>query len=159
MRKNNGFVLMETIIVVSILSLSLLLLYSSYESMVNKCHEQNTYDTTETIYKTYLIKKYIDKNIPNYFNSSECISVGIENNSKICDINTNSPLIDLKNVFGAEKVYYFEANDLNNKDNNFLKEFDATTIDYLNSLGTQINNIMVVKYKRDNVIYHSYIEY
>lgn len=157
MRKNNGFVLMETIIVVSILSLSLLLLYSSYESMVNKCHEQNTYDTTETIYKTYLIKKYIN-NISNYFNSSECGIVGV-GNSKICNIDTNSPLIDLKNVFGAEKVYYFEANDLNNKDNNFLKEFDATTIDYINSLGTQINNIMVVKYKRDNVIYHSYIEY
>ena len=47
MKKKNGFVFMETIVVVSILSLTLILLYSSYAHILGTSKERKTFDTTD----------------------------------------------------------------------------------------------------------------
>ena len=41
MRKQNGFVFMETIVVVSILSVTLMMLYGSYAFILKKSRERN----------------------------------------------------------------------------------------------------------------------
>ena len=46
MKKRNGFVFMETIVVVSVLSITLLILFSSYSYILRKSKERDTFDTT-----------------------------------------------------------------------------------------------------------------
>ena len=58
--KKNGFVFMETIVVISVLSITLLMLFASYSYILRKSREKNTFDTTESIYKTYFVKSVID---------------------------------------------------------------------------------------------------
>ena len=60
MRKRNGFVLIETLIVVLLLTVTLMSLYSSFSYLVNKSKERNNHDSIETIYKTYYVKSLID---------------------------------------------------------------------------------------------------
>ena len=60
MRKKNGFVLIETLIVVLLLTVTLMSLYSSFAYLVNKSKERNNHDSIETIYKTYYVKSLID---------------------------------------------------------------------------------------------------
>ena len=50
MRNNKGFVLMETIIVMSVLSLALMTLYSSYVKIMANTKAKNFYDTPEALY-------------------------------------------------------------------------------------------------------------
>ena len=50
MRNNKGFVLMETIIVMSVLSLALMTLYSSYAKIMANSKAKNFYDTPEALY-------------------------------------------------------------------------------------------------------------
>ena len=57
MRKANGFIFMETIVVVSVLSVTLLSLFSSFSFILKKSRERETYDTTAYIYKTFLVSK------------------------------------------------------------------------------------------------------
>lgn len=55
MRKSNGFVFMETIVVVSVLSVTLMSLFSTFSFLLRKARERETYDTTAYIYKTYMV--------------------------------------------------------------------------------------------------------
>ena len=50
MRNNKGFVLMETIIVMSVLSVALMTLYSSYVKIMANSKAKNFYDTPEALY-------------------------------------------------------------------------------------------------------------
>ena len=59
--KKNGFVFIETLVVVSVLSLTLLMLFGSYSYIIRKSRERNVFDTTEMIYKTYYTKQILEK--------------------------------------------------------------------------------------------------
>ncbi len=61
MRKSNGFVFMETIVVVSVLSITLMTLFSSFSFLIKKSRERETYDTTSYIYKTFLVVKELER--------------------------------------------------------------------------------------------------
>lgn len=155
MNKNKGFVLMETIIIVSILSVSLLLLYSSYANLIRQSRKQVTYDTTEIIYKTYLLKDFIDLKIVydeftenDFYFAANCNTIGL---SLSCDLSSDSydgVFVDFKKNFEIEKMYIINPVDLNTRDKTWLMQFDAHTIDYLNSLGTQTEYLIVVKYNK-----------
>lgn len=164
MRKNNGFVFMETIVVVSVLSLTLLLLFSSYSYILRKSRERNTFDTTETIYKTYYTKKVIDSlrektnstpGIRQYISKhlgNECQKMGVYN-SFVCTPSDSGELHQVVNAFEIEKFYVVNPAELNQKPKeeyeNWLYEFDATTIDYLREIGGAQNyDLFIVKYKK-----------
>lgn len=163
MRKQNGYVFMETIVVVSVLSLTLLILFSSYSYILRKSRARNTFDTTEMIYKTYHVKSVIDsyntdtstKGIVKYIqkNPSICKQMG-SYNSYVCDLSSgsyNGDLIQIKKAFEVEKFYYLNPHEVLNSPNKaaWLNLFDATTIDYINNLGLANDyNILLVKYKK-----------
>lgn len=164
MKKKNGFVFMETLIVVSVLSLTLLILFASYSYILRKSRERNTFDTTETIYKTYYIKNVIDSLKPSgqtktgfqyYIDSHKSECKQMKNGaSYVCDLSSssyNGDLLQIKLSFEVEKIYKLNPNTIlksNNKDD-WLWEFDATTIDYINELGIGVNHdLIVVKYKK-----------
>ena len=118
MRKQNGYVFMETIVVVSVLSLTLLVLFASYSYILRKSRERNTFDTTEMIYKTFHVKDVLDSmnTIPTQnsvvtyiqLNGDVCKKMG-SFDSYVCDIGADSysgNLIQVKKAFEVEKFYY-----------------------------------------------------
>lgn len=54
-----GFVLVETIAVITVLCIILVLLYASYSNLIKSVEEKSLYDNTEYIYKTAIVRDYI----------------------------------------------------------------------------------------------------
>ena len=93
MRKSNGFVFMETIVVVSVLSVTLLSLYSSFSFLIKKSRERETYDTTAYIYKTYLVVKEMEKQADARDTKKEAIVKYISTQANSCtcyDVSTGA---------------------------------------------------------------------
>ncbi len=57
MRK--GFALLETIVVITVLSVSMLTLYKSFAGLVNDSNKSILYDDVRDIYKAYYLKEYL----------------------------------------------------------------------------------------------------
>ena len=67
-----GFALLETIIVITFVSVSLLLLYGTFTSMLLNREKNIEYDDAANIYKMYYLKEYLLLNGMNdYFNISD----------------------------------------------------------------------------------------
>lgn len=165
MRKQNGFVFMETVVVVSILSVTLMMLYGSYAFILKKSRERNAYDTTEMIYKTYNIKKMIDTEmksnaaVKQYFQKHLTASVAetypLCTNKTMsgvtlyeCDLTKTQDMYSAFKVYKAYKMYYLNPKQImTNPDYKaILKQLDATTIDYIRSISDTDKNLLVVKY-------------
>lgn len=159
--KKNGFAFLETIVVVSILSLTLILLFGTYSFILRKAKERNVFDTTEMIYKTYYTKEVIDKeygSIQTYMNSC----ARLVNDVYECNL-TDNRLIQLKQSFEVEKIYFLNPSNVYDNSNILLK-LDATTLDYVKHLGKTNNTMrMIVKYKKvyqdgKTEVFHSSME-
>lgn len=162
---------METIIVVSILSITLLILFASYSTILEKSKERNRFDTTDTIYKVYYLKKILDSyhvdsstydnNILEYMalhdeckpmrdtNSTYALT-SLDNDSFECVVNDSSPIKKQANIYQIDKFYLLKPSSIlnSNESNEWLNLFDATTIDYINKLGKADSaNLFVIKYK------------
>jgi Tfp pilus assembly protein PilE len=163
MRRHNGFVFMERVVVVCVLSITLLILYASYAHILRMSREKKTFDTTDSIYTTYNVKKVIDtantqSTFQGFFtsNTSFCKSI-MGGNAYMCEMskvsNSNGQLYQLKNIFDVDKFYYLSPNQIltNSNKSNWLLEIDATTIDYIQNLGVGVGangkKILIVKYK------------
>ncbi len=164
MRNNKGFVLMETIIVMSVLSVALMTLYSSYVKIMANSKTKNFYDTPETLYiaeavsraqlynKGYLAsnsednsdkKAIIIKNGSAY--KITCYNA-IETYNKKATCSTISSLMayqssGLKRMYDAfniEAIYVVDALEFKNlsedKFKSVLQFFDGSTIGYLKSI-------------------------
>ena len=74
MRRKNGFVLIETLVVVLLLTVTLMTLYSTFSNIMLKTKSRSNNDTIDTIYKTYYTKELLD----NAYTNSQSL-VGFEN--------------------------------------------------------------------------------
>lgn len=150
--RNKGFVLMETIIVIVVVSVALLTIFSSYNKILRKVKSENKYDTSEYIYMTKYIKENLNtlcnktitandityETITNYYDDSVC------------------PNIKKLDIFGVKRIYVLtKINGLGEyiekKDGlgNHINIFDAYMIDYLKKLDVDDNDkLIVVEYKR-----------
>ena len=122
-----GFVLMETIVVIVVVSVALLTIFSSYNKILSKLRTENKYDTSEYIYITKYIKDYMQNNQSSLGINVDDISANITNYlSKISNSN------NLKSLYGVEKIYLltnlneFDKEMTNGKKNSSL--FDAYMI-------------------------------
>ena len=161
--KKNGFVFLETIVVISVLSITLLLLFSSYSFMLRKSRERDTFDNYKASRAANdprsSIKFYIDKN------SLECKKMS-SYNSYVCDLSSDSysgSLLSAKAAFEADKIYLLNPNELlkSSNKNNWLALFDATTIDYINELFKNFIEFHGDRYYGDDgayEVFHSSIE-
>lgn len=55
-----GFALLETIIVITFLSVSLLMLYGTFRGMISNSEKNILYDDAANIYKVYYLKEYLN---------------------------------------------------------------------------------------------------
>lgn len=153
-----GFVLMETIVVIVVVSVALLTIFSSYNKILSKLRTENKYDTSEYIYMTKYIKDSMDTN-------TEVQDIVTKNNiTNYTNSNSN-----LNSLYGVEKIYLLT--NLNNFGGNETK-VDAYMIDYIKKLDVRDQDkLLIVEYKRvvkdtgnkevkdtqGNILYETYI--
>lgn len=135
-----GFVLMETIVVIVVVSVALLTIFSSYNKILSKLRTENKYDTSEYIYITKYIKDYMQNNQSTLGINVNKISDNITNYINV--INNNN----LNLLYGVEKIYLLT--NLNNFGGNETK-VDAYMIDYIKKLDVRNQDkLLIIEYKR-----------
>lgn len=168
-----GFVLMETIVVIVVISVALLTIFASYSKILTKVKTENKYDTSEYIYMT----KYVRDYLKDTFNIINVTSIDIFPCSLNAEgkINECSSLPEIKNyynyikgktntidIFNVKGVYILS--DINNfntlidqngngekesGDYNNAELFNANMIDYIRKLDVGDNDtILVVEFDR-----------
>lgn len=141
--KNRGFVLMETIVVIVVISVALLTIFSSYNKILSKVKSENKYDTSEYIYMT----KYIKEHIKSVCNVADINADNIASNTITNYATCNGG--NKFNAFNVEKIYVLT--NLNDAGSNVYK-FDAYMIDYIRKLDVYNDEeLIIVEYKRPAV--------
>lgn len=156
--KNKGFVLLETIIVMSVLLIGMILLYSNYNRIFMNSGKISYYDIVEDMYTAYYV--YLNKDTIN------------TNSNVVVDVSDNKVLENL----GIERIYFIDKNVFQNlytkkstdcADLDSLDCFDGTTIAYLKSIenktevderGNNKDYLTIVKIKRGNHYYFAKYE-
>ena len=138
MKKNTGFIFIETIIVVCVLTVSLMSLYTNYSKIMANTKELNTFDVTEYNYKTFFLKKRY-----------EAGDISLSVNTCIKTSSHYNYFSDSLNI----KICRF--NDVSTKGlSSFLTitNIDPYIIDYINSQDFTSNNddIFLVEYKKED---------
>lgn len=136
-----AFVLMETIVVIVVISIALLTIFRSYNKILSKVKSENKYDTSEYIYMTKYIKDYLKDQI----NASLC-SVTVEDITNSATDRYNIDLCGIKSVgvdnFNVKKIYILK--NINGGDDSKFKKFDAYMIDYLRKLDVADKDVMII---------------
>ena len=142
-----GFVLMETIIVMTVLSIALIYLYTTYVKVLGSASKVSYYDNVEDMYTAYYASKLYSK-----IDNKE-----IEKNS---DIITN---LDIVNII------YMSKDSIINLSKDDILQYDGSTIDYIRSVENEVKNkvkdktcndpcLTIVKIKRNNKFYFAKYE-
>lgn len=173
MKKKNGFVMIETIIVISVLSVGLISMYASYALILNKTNTISNYDMPSDVYRSYSISKYLF-DLSNGFtsfpivNNNGYVIINVDDSSIKNTTLTNLDYDVLKDL-NVEKVYIFKDTRIDDNiisnitSNTLINYFDGSTIEYLFNLddfdswtylGTSSSKyqiVVVVKFKNNNL--------
>lgn len=142
-----GFVLMEAIVVIVVISVALLTLFASYNKILGKLKEENKFDLSEYLYKTYYIKNYLNK----YGCVSDVYSLG-DGSGNLKDYNSSTCegilINNFFSSFNVKKIYILKnINGTDTEEN--LKNFDAYMIDYIKQLDVDDNaSLIIVEYSK-----------
>lgn len=137
---NKGFVMIETIIVVTILSIGLISLYSSYNLILSKASTKSYYDNAEHVYKSYFVGKYLEEN--NYLTFS----------GNFKEIPISADLTNIAEVFNIDKIYLAKGSYSIISNKTTLLQLDGSSIHYINNMdGYNEDKInVIVKYIEEN---------
>lgn len=135
--KKNGFVLMETIIVITVLCIVLVVIYASYSKLLIDVNKKSLYDKTEYIYKTNIVREYVEDVLDESKYSTSTYYVYCRN--KLDDLKCFDDKItgnyenDLFKTLGVEAVYItlWNVNEISDSD---ISGFEATTQNYIKKL-------------------------
>lgn len=146
--KNKGFVFIETIIVVVILTTSLLAIYSTFSKMVQSQKSRIYYDDIVYIYRTGIIKNKLEKMFNNgLVYNIDSPYIGSESSD------FNEQYLDLYNhLYNDYEVEYFLLLEVSNNKvviNEILEDDMKTYLKTL-SIKDSVENILVVKYENCN---------
>lgn len=154
LKNKKGFVLIETIIVMSVITISMIILYSSYNKIVTNTGKITYYDNVQDIYTAYYAYKLNNK---------------LGYNGTTTEIITEeNAYYNVLNNLNINKIYYINKNDVDNKivkeNKPFILNYDGTTINYLNSIKNNIAEctsdpcLTIVKIKRNEKYYFAKYE-
>lgn len=124
-----GFALLETIIVITFLSVSLLLLYGTFSNMMNNSKKNILYDDAVNIYKAYYLKEYLNLNGLNDKLSSTNITI------LNCANFSFASCENILKTFNINQIYITKY-DLKEYDE---ESFDSTFNNYLKTLSNKEN--------------------
>ena len=153
--KKNGFVLIETIIVMSILAIGLISLYSSYVLIIRSTLN-NTIEVPKDTYIAYQIHQNYNYSFMGLIDKPYYIEIYKENESfyqRECGLDfSNNPVCsssldlddnqnDLYLNLDINKIYYTNKSLGDLLEKNVLLNFDGTSINYIRSLQNDENII------------------
>src|SRR5574344_2630174 len=152
-KKSKGFVFVETIVVIAVLTVALLTIYVSLSSVISNEKRRATYDDAGFIYRTYYIERFlVSLNIEDYINTYlvnndrliiefNCddltlydIKTTVNNKTvintdltkkKFCEAIINTSKLDIKHIY----ITKYNINELKNytdSDNNTIKVLPKT---------------------------------
>lgn len=130
-----AFVLMETIVVIVVISVALLTIFKSYNKILSKVKSENKYDTSEYIYMTKYIKDYLKTCNPT---SQDILSTVTNHYNNGCNVK-NANGIDR---FKVKKIYIL--NNINGEDDSKFHKFDAYMIDYIRKLDVSDKDELII---------------
>lgn len=154
MKQKNGFVFIETIIVIAVLTTALVLLYSMFTSVLNQEKRRTTYEDVAYLYRTYYLSKFYNDV------AKRSITYGIDEKNPMVSI----PLVsDASKDFIPEEEQGFYENLMNSsfgitnvylagKDIDKLEKCDPdiTSCDVLEDLaGSNWKSYLKTLYKND----------
>lgn len=142
--KNKGFVLMETIVVIVVISVALLTIFSSYNKILRKVKTENKFDTSEYVYMTNYIKENLNTLCGEtlYPINIDSITTSNISNYEYSDCISN-------NVFNVKKIYILTGLD---NVGGHAEKFDAYMIDYLRKLDVDAEDeLIIVEYKKTSM--------
>lgn len=155
-----GFVLMETIIVIVVISVALLTLFSSYNKILTKLKAENKYDTSEYIYMTMYVKKALEGKIDNS-KIADCATETKDPPNKVFTpvdfANGESYLTNgQKEIYNIKHIYILKNINSINEDvkTNYDKilQFDAYMIDYIRKLDVDNDEtLIIVEYEKNDI--------
>lgn len=73
-----GFALLETIIVITFVTVSLLLLYGTFTNMINNSRKNLLYDDAANVYKMYFLKEYLELNQLDQYMNGDIVSLSCD---------------------------------------------------------------------------------
>jgi len=163
MSNKKGFVLIETIITITVLAASLLYIYASFNNVLIKEKTRINYDDPAYIYRTYYLKEFFKNYELDYVLSlvnedNPLVVIGCDYEG-IFDENADAKIVceNLIQSLGVSKIAV-GLNDLsyvkdckNNNSNKcaYMNYFSAEEVTYFKSLGKidkDQNNIMLFEY-------------
>ncbi len=153
--KRKGFVLMETIIVISVLCVILIALFVSFSTVLLSVEKRTAYDNTEYLYKTSLVRNYLESVLSEamYDTSSFYTVCRNSQSTSKChkDHATGEYQNDIFYFLGVESVYITVWNVANITPEHMLG-FEATTQKYLTSIDSPNEQgfRIVVMFKNEN---------
>ena len=118
-----GFALLETIIVITFVTLSLLLLYGTFTSMIDNSRKNILYDDATNIYKMYYLKEYLELNNLHSLEGEDIQEI-------TCDDFSFSSCSALMNTLSIEHLYLVRYGLKNYNQDNYASSFN----EYLGSL-------------------------
>lgn len=154
--KKNGFVFVETLIVLTILSLGLISLYTMFYKVFNNEKRRTKYDTTESIYSAFYLKKVLlENNLSRCYFDFEANTFSANNYYKIISLDSYDDgdmycnlinddnrdyLANLKTTTNIKNIYLtkYNVNDL--KSSNSLNTFNASLKEYIKTLYSKNDN-------------------
>ena len=162
MKNNKGFVMIETIIVITVLSVGLIMLYASYTLILGRLTIRSNFDSISHIYRVHFVNTFLMENglsvpdvdrcfilAPNTLPHSGCVSISSSS------VGTHRELYNIFRAFDIQAVHTkmnktfdqaFARNDVN--------VYDGSTIAYVRSLRPQYlldtQNRIVVKFVEED---------
>lgn len=133
-----GFALLETLIVISFLSISLLMLYKTFMGMINNSEKNILYDNAANIYKAHYLKEYLALN-----NLNDLLSTSDIKEISCADFNFAS-CNSLINEMKINKIYLTKYDLKNYNDKNYPSYF---------------NNYIATLSNKDNLKYRLILEF
>lgn len=153
--KKKGFVLMETIVVISVLCVVMITLYSSYSKILVGVNKKSLYDNTEYLYKASVVRDYLEDILNPDLYSSTQIYMYCRNSiagSKCYDNPSSSRFQnDLFKTLGVESIYItiWNTDDI---DPSFITMFEATTQNYIKTMDptNEDGKRIIIMFKDEN---------
>ena len=138
---NKGFMFIETIVMVVILSVGLLVLYSSYNNSIAFEKTRLSYDDTPYIYRTFYITKFLQENTDINSSLDELLEekairiIGTETSELFDDDATENKFNGIKSKFHFYKILLVSS-DIRNSDDEKYNDLDLSNKfkKYINSL-------------------------
>ena len=147
--QKKGYVLLETLVVIGILSIVLVGMYSSFINLYTVFRERKTYDNTEYLYKTKVLREQLT--IDSDIGSSKIVTI-CNNKDAANKCENHAEYASVFKEMGVQYAFLAVAN-ITTGDVNGLTNIPVTVKRYIRDLDTDAEEtdvILIVAYKNSN---------